>query len=85
MQVMAPTAYTSDYRIFRELLRQVRKEAGLTQTDLARRLRRHQSFVSKFEIGERRLDVVELRQVCRALRVPLQTFCHRLEARLSPR
>lgn len=82
---MPRNAYTSDYRIFRELLRQVRKEAGFTQTDLARRLRRHQSFVSKYETGERRLDVVELRQVCRALRVPLQTFCRRLEARLSRR
>ena len=82
---MARRAHTADYRVFRDLLRLVRKESGLTQAELAGRLRRHQSYVSKYEIGERRLDVIELRAVCRALRVPLLTFCRRLEARLSRR
>jgi hypothetical protein len=39
--------------------------------------------VSKYETGERRLDVIELRAVCAALGVPLQTFLRRLEKRLQ--
>ena len=43
-----------------QLLSEAREAAGLTQVELAIRLRRPQSFVSKVESGERRLDVVEL-------------------------
>ena len=50
-----------------ELLVQTRKDAGLTQQDLAGRLDRPQSFVSKIELGERRLDVVEFIELCRAI------------------
>lgn len=46
-------------------LREARKQAGLTQEDVARLLNRPQSFVSKFETGERRLDVVELALIAR--------------------
>jgi transcriptional regulator with XRE-family HTH domain len=61
------------------LLRQLRMEAGLRQVDLAKRLRQHQSFVSKYESGERRLDFLELQQVCAALGVPLCDFVKRFE------
>lgn len=64
------------------LLRGVRSEAGLTQTDLARRLGQPQSFVSKYESGERRLDVLELRQVCQAIGISLPEFIRRLEEAL---
>lgn len=64
------------------LLRQVRTEANLTQTDLARRLGQPQSFVSKYESGERRLDILELRQVCQAIGIPLPEFIRRLEEAL---
>ena len=76
---------TADYQVIGDLLRWVRKDLQLTQIELARRLRRPQSYVSKYEIGERRLDVLELRLVCRALDISLQTFCRRFEARLSRR
>jgi transcriptional regulator with XRE-family HTH domain len=49
------------------LLVEARKTAGLTQADLAKRLRRPQSFVSKYERGERRLDVVEFLEVTDAI------------------
>ncbi len=52
-----------------ELLIQGRVAAGLTQEDVAFRLRRPQSFVSKYETGERRLDVVELIEVANAIEV----------------
>lgn len=66
----------------RSLLRSIRTGAGLTQTDVARRLKQPQSFVSKYESGERRLDVLELREVCRAIGVPLPEFIKSLEQTL---
>jgi transcriptional regulator with XRE-family HTH domain len=64
------------------LLRQMRAEAGLTQTEIAQRLGQPQSFVSKYESGERRLDVLELRQVCAVVGVSLADFVRRLERAL---
>lgn len=57
------------YQDLRQLLVQARAAAGLTQVELASRLERPQSFVSKFETAERRLDVIEFIEVCRALGV----------------
>jgi transcriptional regulator with XRE-family HTH domain len=63
----------------REQFIQTRKSVGLTQVELADRLRRPQSFVSKYERGERRLDIIEFCEVCRALGIDpvrfLQRFC----------
>ena len=56
----------------KELRRQLvaaRAKAGLTQQTLAGRLGRHQSFVAKYEGGERRLEVIEFVQICRAIGV----------------
>ncbi len=50
-----------------EILAAKRTDDGVTQTELAAKLRRPQSFVSKYESGERRLDVVEFIEVCLAL------------------
>jgi transcriptional regulator with XRE-family HTH domain len=46
---------------------EARKAAGLTQQTLAKKLKRHQSFVAKYETGERRLDVVEFLTITRSL------------------
>jgi transcriptional regulator with XRE-family HTH domain len=62
-----------------ELLREVRIEAGLRQVDLAKKLRQPQSFVSKYESGERRLDLLELSHVCRAVGTSLGEFVRRFE------
>lgn len=61
------------------LLREARVEAGLTQVELAKALHMPQSFVSKYESGERRLDLLELRDVCQALRVPIVDFVRRFD------
>ncbi len=58
-----------------------RREAGVTQMELSRILGKPQSFVSKYESGERRLDVVEFISICKALGVPPAKLIKRLEAR----
>lgn len=60
---------TFSYRAkrLRELLIEARHAAGLTQVELSKKLRRPQSYVSKYERGERRLDVVEFVEVAEAV------------------
>lgn len=65
------------YQRFRILLVEARKGAGLTQAELSRRLIRPQSFVSKYERGERRLDVVEFGAVAKAIGVDPLRFLRR--------
>ncbi len=55
------------YKLFLGLLRQLRRENGVTQVALAELLGKPQSYVSKYELGERRIDVVEAIEICRAL------------------
>jgi transcriptional regulator with XRE-family HTH domain len=71
------------YARFLALLHDARIEAGLTQSEAAARLRRPQSFVSKCESGERRVDVVELAAFCRAYRIKAETFVRRLTHHLK--
>jgi transcriptional regulator with XRE-family HTH domain len=52
---------------FCELMVKARKAAGLTQRELADRLQRPQSFVAKYEGGERRIDVVEFIEISKAI------------------
>lgn len=73
---MAKSLHTPEYEYFRSLLVAAREKSGLTQTDVSARLNRPQSFVSKYESGERRLDVVELILVCAALGVEPQEIIH---------
>jgi len=54
-------------------------DAGLRQADLAAKLKQSQSFVSKYESGERRLDLLELRQICNAIGLSLGEFVRRFE------
>lgn len=61
------------YVALREHLAEARKQAGLTQTQLAERLGRNQSFVAKYEGGERFLDAIELIAVASILRVDLNS------------
>lgn len=55
------------HRALRIVLVQARKDARLSQQELAKRLRRSQSFVAKIEGGERRVDLVEFIEIARAL------------------
>ncbi len=62
------------YERFRALLIEARKDAGLTQEEVAERLRRPQSFVWKIENGVRRVDVVEFLEIARAIGFNPLTF-----------
>jgi len=79
-------ARSSEYRrrrtLLLSLLRQVRIERGLRQVDVAKRMRKAQSFVSNYESGERRLDLLEMYQLCDALDMPLTEFVTRFDRAL---
>lgn len=80
---MEKSIYTREHAAFLRLLRQAREGAGLTQVGLAAALQRTQSFVSKVERGETRLDIVQLRTVLLALGVSLPEFARRLERAIA--
>ncbi len=81
---MPKSTFTQEYAVFIRRLREVREAAGLTQEQLAQRLGQGQSFVSKYERGERRLDVVELSAVCQAIGISSVEFIQSLETRDIP-
>lgn len=62
-----------------KLFRNVRTDVGLSQEALAKKLGKPQSFVSKYESGARRLDLLELRDVCRAMGISVGDFVRRFE------
>ena len=64
---MGKSIHSPEHQKLRELLVAARKKAGLTQAEVAERLGRPQSFVAKYEGGERRLDVIEFVAVAKAL------------------
>lgn len=76
---MKKTIYSREYSHFLETLRQARESKGLTQMEIAERLGQSQSFVSKVERGERRVDIVELRAFCNAIGVEFSVFVNGLD------
>ncbi len=64
---MAKSLHTPEHERFRALLVKAREDSCLTQSQVSAKLNRPQSFVSKVESGERRLDVVEFVQLCGVL------------------
>jgi transcriptional regulator with XRE-family HTH domain len=81
---MAKSLHTSEYEAFRKLLLTVREEAGLTQLEVATRLSKPQSFVAKYEGGERRLDVIEFMEICEALKVDPNDLINKLRDVIMP-
>lgn len=63
---MNKTIYSRQSECLQKTLTALRERAGLTQRQLAEKLRREHSLVGRLELGERRLDVVEFYQVCKA-------------------
>ena len=82
---MDKTIYTREYTVLLRLLVERRQRSGLTQSELAKKLGLTQSTVSKFERGDRRLDVIQLRTICAQLGVSLSEFVADLEKRIPKR
>lgn len=61
---MKKTIWEHNYKVLREELKRIRKDAGFTQVQLAVLLEKHQSHVAKYELGERNLDYLEVINVC---------------------
>lgn len=82
---MEKAIHSDKQRELQRLLREARKKAGLTQAELGERLAEPQSLVSDYERGERRLDLIELRQVCEATEITLEDFVARFERAIRDR
>jgi transcriptional regulator with XRE-family HTH domain len=82
---MEKTIYTREYAIVLDLLKKARETAAITQIELAKKLGVTQSYVSKIERGDRRLDIVQLRNLCRIYGMTLHEFVGLLENEFSKR
>jgi transcriptional regulator with XRE-family HTH domain len=76
---MSRSVYSERYQAFLQRLRAARKEAGFTQEEVSIKLNVHQSYVSKCESGERRVDVVELDEFARLYQKSFEDFLPRQE------
>ena len=71
---MVETLRSKEYAQFVGRLRKARLEAGLRQIDVAKKLKRTQSYVSRVEVGEQRLDILELQKFAKLYGKPLDYF-----------
>ncbi|NCT02126.1 helix-turn-helix transcriptional regulator [Candidatus Parcubacteria bacterium] len=71
---MVDTIRTKEYADFVGKLKQARLEAGLRQIDVAKKLKRTQSYVSRVEVGEQRLDILELQKFAKLYNKQLDYF-----------
>jgi len=81
--VVPKSTFTLANDEFRALLKVLRIEKGLSQVGLAKRLDLPQSYVSKYETGERRLDFIETVQVCDALGIGIERFAASFAAKFG--
>lgn len=71
---MVKSIRTKEYQNFTEKLKKARLEAGLTQVEVAKKLNRPQSYISKVEAGEQRIDVVELKKFAKLYKKNINYF-----------
>lgn len=82
---MPKTIHRNEYRVLLRLLKAARVKAGFTQLECAAAMGRHQSFISDIERGIVRLDLVQLRDLCRVLKTDLTKFIRAFERELQRR
>lgn len=80
---MSKTIYRPENTVLLSLLKKYRKAAGLTQVQCSQALSRPQSFMSDVESGTRRLDIVQLRDLCKVLGISLTDLIKEFEKSLS--
>lgn len=78
---MVKSLHSRQYTIFRDLLTQAREAVGMTQVQVATKLGKPQSYVSKYESGDRRLDVTEFVQIADILSLDISGFLDQYRAK----
>jgi transcriptional regulator with XRE-family HTH domain len=71
---MSKSIHSSEYKTVIRKLREVREAAGLTQQEVAEKLVKPQSYISKIERGERRLDIIELSKIAKFYKISLDSL-----------
>lgn len=80
---MEKSIHREAYALFLQRLRETRENSGLTQDQVAGKLGVTQTFISKCERGERRMDILEVRDYCKAIQMPFEKFIAELERNLK--
>jgi transcriptional regulator with XRE-family HTH domain len=80
---ISKTLNSAEHKAFCTLMVETREKAGLTQHQLARKLRKPQSFVAKYEGGERRIDIIEFIWISRAIGADAVSLLRTLMRRVS--
>ena len=71
---MASSLHSGKYQVFREMIVKIRKDGDITQVQLAKELGKPQSYISKIENGERRIDFTEFIEIASILKIDTQQF-----------
>ncbi len=71
---MSKTIFTKEHKYTVDQLKRARLETGLGQEDVARLINKSQSYISKIESGQRRIDIVQLKQLARAYSKDISYF-----------
>ena len=71
---MGKTIYSKEHKHLIERLKKARKESGLDQEQVAKRLKKTQSYVSKIESGQRKIEVIQLKEFARIYKRPMNYF-----------
>ena len=80
---MKKSIFSKEYQLLIDQIYQLRLSANLKQSELANKFKVQQSFISKIESGERRIDIIELRGICFALNSNLTEFVQKLESKIN--
>jgi DNA-binding helix-turn-helix protein len=76
---MTKSVFTKEYKFMLEQLVKARKKAGLSQRELSEKLNMPSSFVGKYELGERRLDIIEVLQIAMVLNINTSRLIYEIE------
>ena len=71
---MSNRLWDKKHKTFRDAIKEISNDRNLKQVELAKKLKKPQSFVSKYETGERNLDFVELSEICKVCDVSIEEF-----------
>lgn len=71
------------YTVLTNLIKGVRVENNLTQVELAEKIKKAQSYISKYESGQRKLDIFEIKDICNSLNINLVDFVQKFDEELA--